>query len=227
MESTTAVSKNAERKKVAETVKIALDYLNSKSKFPENQIQEYGRFLLLKVLEKDTLDIKAIRLSPSAAVDEVWHYHKLHPRHYAAMCQELCGNIIDHDPDTAADSNKHERDITTHRTYVLYFGDAPPVSFWGSVLAVKRKREEVKEEKDAQSFTITVKKLTGENDSFEVNQKTTVEELKHDISERWGLPVDDQRLIHKGKQLEHLKTMYSYNVKPGEPMHLVMKLRGC
>jgi hypothetical protein len=204
-----------------------MDYLNSKSKFPEKQIQEYGRFLLLKVLEKDTLDIKTIRLSPSAAVDEVWHYHMLHPRHYAAMCQEFCGHIIDHDPDTAADSNKDERDITTHRTYALYFGDAPPVAFWGSVLAVKRMREEVKEEKDAQSFTITVRKLTGETDSFEVNQKTTVKELNHDISERWDTPVDDQRLLHGGQRLDDLKTMYCYNVKPGESIDLLMRQCGC
>ena len=45
------------------------------------------------------------------------------------------------------------------------------------------------------------------------------------FEENIDLSVDDQRLIHKGKQLEDNKTLADYNIKNLYILHIVQKLR--
>ena len=71
-----------------------------------------------------------------------------------------------------------------------------------------------------------VKALNGSTNTLEVDQADTVESVKEKISDKQGIPADQQRLIFNGKQLEDGHTLRDYNVEDGSNIHLVLRLRG-
>ena len=77
-------------------------------------------------------------------------------------------------------------------------------------------------------ITVWVKTLTGKKFTVDVNPAKTVEMFKLKIREKEGTPLDQQRLIHAGLQLEDGRTLGDYRNRIGNEstIHMVLRLRG-
>jgi hypothetical protein len=71
-----------------------------------------------------------------------------------------------------------------------------------------------------------VKTLTGKTIICSLNPEMTIGEVKRQISDAEQIPVDQQRLVYQGKQLEDDQTLGSYAISDSCTLHLVLRLRG-
>lgn len=81
-------------------------------------------------------------------------------------------------------------------------------------------------------YQISVGMLCGRRETLAVDRTSSIEDVKLQIKFIEGVPVDEQRLIFAGKQLEDGRTLSDYNITFGKPsrpeqstLHLVLRLR--
>jgi hypothetical protein len=68
--------------------------------------------------------------------------------------------------------------------------------------------------------------LTGKKISFDLTEEQSVEDLMLMVQKTEGIPVDQQRIVFAGKQLEEERLLFTYNIQNGSTLHLVLRLRG-
>lgn len=79
---------------------------------------------------------------------------------------------------------------------------------------------------DEGSMPITVTFMTGKVIPVKTHPYETIEELKFRIDDLEGIPIDQQRLIHNGKQLDDGRTLSDYNIGRDADLHMCLRLRG-
>jgi len=70
---------------------------------------------------------------------------------------------------------------------------------------------------------VFVRDLSGHSLSFET---TSLSSLRYSISEKTGVPTDEQRLVYGGRQMEDSQSLESYGLVEGATIGLVLRLRG-
>ncbi|CAB5368261.1 uncharacterized protein OCT59_011064 [Rhizophagus irregularis] len=72
----------------------------------------------------------------------------------------------------------------------------------------------------------TVPTSTKSSTAIIINPSSTVHDLKKKYNERTAFPIEHQRLIFKGKQLEDDRKLSEYKIKHESCIHLVARLPG-
>jgi hypothetical protein len=71
-----------------------------------------------------------------------------------------------------------------------------------------------------------VRNLAGNHLVFSYSPDIPISQIKQTIFENENIPVDHQRLIFQGKQLEDAKKLSDYGIQSNSTIHLVLRLRG-
>jgi hypothetical protein len=71
-----------------------------------------------------------------------------------------------------------------------------------------------------------IKTLTGKTIVCSLDPDMKILAVKEEIAKAEQIPVDQQRLVYQGKQLEDDHTLGSYAIVNGSSIHLVLRLRG-
>jgi hypothetical protein len=97
--------------------------------YTERVIEEYRRFCFLAVSSGHPV-------TPSDAVDQVWHLHLTYTRDYwDRFCPEVLGRPLHHGPTAGGPDEQHrfyEQYAATLRSYERTFGHAPATEIWPS-----------------------------------------------------------------------------------------------
>jgi len=75
------------------------------------------------------------------------------------------------------------------------------------------------------NIPINIKTLTGKIIPLDVDFFDTFYDIKSKIYKKEGIPIDQQRLLYSGRQLENEFTLADYNVQKDSTLHLILRLR--
>jgi len=216
-------------------------------------LQAYKEFLALKKIH---VDYAADKLSPSRAIDRMWHMHVLDTKRYAQDMQLLCGGFVHHDIDGGVDKQARQRRLTfTLRSLQQKFPDYD-AQIWGAPVyaaannheltdsettgttqshaseispddALCQRHQDAPVDNHGNSIVIQVRSLTGRQIHFRIKRTTTFHRLLTAFADAMGASSDGFRLIWRGRQLELRQTPAMINMEGNEVVHASLRLSGC
>ncbi|KAL3120187.1 hypothetical protein niasHT_008941 [Heterodera trifolii] len=96
-----------------------------------------------------------------------------------------------------------------------------------SSMPIEKQNSKYSNSTNRHGMEIVIRTLTGSRHILNVHPSNTIEEIKAKIQNIEGIPIDHQRLIFAGKQLEHGRTLGNYGIKNGANIDVVLRLCGC
>ena len=110
------------------------------TEYTRRAVEEYRRFLFLT-------QVAGRPVSPSVAVDVVWHTHLLYSRDYwGRLCGEVLGGPLHHDPNPGGKQQNARHDDQYRDTlddYLRVFGAAPPGDLWPTTVTAPAPASEI------------------------------------------------------------------------------------
>ena len=91
---------------------------------------------------------------------------------------------------------------------------------------IGNKNEIIIELKNRKNYQVYIKTLTGQTLTLNMESSDKIECFKPFIYLCWDIPIDEQRLLFNGRQLEDNKTLVDYYIQEYSILHLVLRLRG-
>ena len=85
---------------------------------------------------------------------------------------------------------------------------------------------ELIDRKSLKEFILNIKRLTNNIIPIYVAPCDSIGNVKYFIQLKEGIPIDQQRLVYNGIQLEDNRTIEDYNIKEESTIHLILRLRG-
>jgi len=176
-----------------------------------------------------------MKFSTSPEVDELWHTHLLNTESYHEL-MELIREInpmvkfIHHSEKNAEDPD----DVKEARRKAAV--DAYRETFGKECQWFEEEQSATDSDADTSDddfgelwdyILVHVKTLTGKTITIRVNRNRTVLFLKRLFQDKEGIPVDQQRLIFAGRQLEDGRTLKDQNIQRDSTLDFVQRLRGC
>ncbi|KAM9446791.1 uncharacterized protein Hap1MRO34_023276 [Clarias gariepinus] len=75
-------------------------------------------------------------------------------------------------------------------------------------------------------FQVFVRNEKRQIKTYDVTDDETVDQLMTKVCNKEGVPVDQQRLIHNGRQLQCGRKLQDYNISSGDTIEMTLRLRG-
>ena len=72
---------------------------------------------------------------------------------------------------------------------------------------------------------VSIKMLTGESFSLELETSESIEEVKNKIKEKTGIVPEQQRLVYTGKPLDDNGALSNHDIRKGAEIYLIRRLR--
>ena len=200
----------------------------------QDGVDDYKKFLAILAMFVERKDSAYETLcKPSSDMDAVWHAHVLDTKAYKEMNDLLLNGdgFIHHDPYSGKDpAVKLARRKFMGKVFKQVFG-ADPKQGWGPLEThedyAKRLTGKKRRRASGDAFCVYVKTLTGKTVTLKVDHDFLVEDVKLLLHDAGEAPVDQQRLVFAGKQLEDGRTMRDYRITYPSTLHLVLRLSGC
>jgi ubiquitin len=140
---------------------------------------------------------------------------------------------LPHNPEGGVDRvAQNRRYALTVQEYTAIFRNPPLGSIWNAPQVPLQPVDDLfaqfRRQQPLVRFQIFVEDLEGRTFTLSVTATDSINSVKQMIQDQGGYPVDEQRLIFAGKQLENGRRALSYyGIQMDSTLHLVQRLRGC